>query len=120
MATPITCCWVKFLKCEYNLIRSDLEMRIIYPFKSISYSLEKVASQSLPKDEIRIEENDLVELWRELCMVEGQDVEEVEGVLEGWDHSRPVLSLGSVHGAGGGVVAVVFLQSVDLFSMGWN
>ena len=53
-------------------------------------------------------------------MVEGQDVEEVEGVLEGGDHSRPVLSLGSVHSAGGGVVAVVFLQSVDLFSMGWN
>ena len=49
-------------------------------------------------------------------MVEGQDVEEVEGVLEGWNHDRPFL--GAVHSSRRGVMAIILLQSVDLFSMG--
>ena len=45
MATPITCCGAKFLKCEYNLIRSDLERRTFYILELIySYSYEKMAS----------------------------------------------------------------------------
>ena len=51
-------------------------------------------------------------------MVEREDVEEVEGVLEGWNKDRPLLSLGTVHSSGGSVVAIRGLQSVNLFSMG--
>ena len=72
----------------------------------------------LPKDKIRIEENDPIKLWREICMIEWKDVEEVEGVLEGWNHGWSVLSLGSVDCARRSVMAVIFLQSLDIFSMG--
>ena len=50
-------------------------------------------------------------------MIEWKDVEEVEGVLEGWNHGRSVLALGPEHCARGSVVAVIFLQSVDIFSV---
>ena len=51
-------------------------------------------------------------------MIEREDVEEVESVLEGWNHHWSVRSLGSVHCARRSVVAIIFLQSLDIFSMG--